>query len=185
MYLIVGLGNPGKKYKRTRHNIGFIVVEELAKKMDVPIQKIEHKSVTGSFFINGEKVILAKPQTYMNKSGEAVRDIVNYYDIDLEKVLIIYDDIDTKIGKIRLRKKGSGGTHNGMRDIIYQLKTQEIPRLRFGIGRSGEIPLKKYVLGKFHSDNVEAIVQTVHRSVNSIETFLQEGIDLAMNKYNG
>lgn len=185
MFVLVGLGNPGKKYDDTRHNIGFNIINVLAETLGIDVNKMKHKSLVGSKFINGEKIMLVKPQTYMNKSGEAVRDIVNYYDVALENLLIIYDDIDTDIGKIRLRKKGSGGSHNGMNNIIYHLETNEIPRLRFGIGQSEHIPLTNYVLGKFEKENIKVLNETIIKSKDACLKFINEGIDQAMNDYNG
>ena len=185
MFVLVGLGNPGKKYEDTRHNIGFNIINVLAETLGIEVNKMKHKSLVGSKFVDGEKIMLVKPQTYMNKSGEAVRDIVNYYDVPLENILIIYDDIDTEIGKIRLRKNGSGGSHNGMNNVIYHLENDEIPRLRFGIGKSKTIPLTNYVLGKFENKNIEILNETIIKSKDACLKFINEGIDQAMNDYNG
>jgi len=185
MFVLVGLGNPGKKYDDTRHNIGFNVINVLAETLGIDVNKMKHHSLIGSKFIHGEKIMLVKPQTFMNKSGEAVRDLVNYYDVPLENILIIYDDIDTEIGKIRLRKKGSGGTHNGMTNVIYHLENDEISRLRFGIGKSDTIPLTNYVLGKFEKENIELLNETIIKSKDACLKFINEGIDKAMNGYNG
>lgn len=185
MFVIVGLGNPGVKYENTRHNIGFNIINVLAETLNISVNKIKHEALIGTGFYEGEKIMLVKPQTYMNKSGESVRKIVDYYDVPLEKLLIIYDDIDTEIGSIRLRKKGSGGTHNGMNNVIYQLNNSQIPRLRFGVGRSEEIPLRSYVLGKFKTENIESINENIIKSKDATLSFVKEGIDKAMNKYNG
>lgn len=185
MYLIVGLGNPGKKYDLTRHNIGFNVIDILSNELSINVNSIKHKSLVGSSFINGEKVMLVKPQTFMNLSGEAVRDIVEYYEVDLDKVMIVYDDVDTEIGSIRIKRKGSGGSHNGMNNIIYLLKDDRINRLRFGIGRSKNISLKSYVLGKFEAGNIDVINDTINKSVEAIKVFIYEDADKAMNRYNG
>ena len=136
MYVIVGLGNPGKKYENTRHNMGFLAVDVLAEKYDIKVNKIKFKSLVGEGRIAGEKVVLAKPQTYMNLSGEAVREIVDFYKIEPQQLIVIYDDIDIDTGAIRIRKKGSAGTHNGMRNILYQIRTEDFPRIRVGIGLS-------------------------------------------------
>ena len=130
MYLIIGLGNPGREYALTRHNIGFEAVDYIAGQKNVQITKDEHEGLTGVYFENGEKVMLVKPMTYMNNSGLCVEELVSYYDVTLENTLVIYDDIDLDPGKIRIRKKGSAGTHNGMRSIIYQLQDQNFPRIR-------------------------------------------------------
>lgn len=185
MYVIVGLGNPGKKYENSRHNIGFNIIDVLSDRMAIKVNKIKHQALIGEGFFNGEKVMLVKPQTYMNKSGEAVRDIVDYYDVNLDRVLIIYDDVDTDVGSIRMRIKGSGGSHNGMNNVIYHLKTKEIPRLRVGIGQDEQIPLRSYVLGKFRDDEIKAVNDSIQTSVLAIEEYIKHDIDLAMNKYNG
>jgi PTH1 family peptidyl-tRNA hydrolase len=185
MKLIVGLGNPGKKYELTRHNVGFIVLDYLAKRMNTPISKIKFKSYYCEIKIGGEKVILLKPQTYMNLSGEAVASAVNYYGIDPSDVMVIYDDIDIDFGKIRIRKQGSGGTHNGMKNIIYHLKWDEFPRLRVGIGRSNVITLHDYVLQRFPKGEWDELREVVIRASEAIELFVSEGVDASMNRYNG
>ena len=150
MYIIVGLGNPGDKYEKTRHNVGFNVIDLLAKEYSIDVSKIKHKALIGEGRVGTEKVILVKPMTYMNLSGESVADICNYYNIDLENLIVIYDDIDLDVGKIRIRKKGSGGTHNGMRSIIKCLGSNEFPRVRVGISKpkNGQ-DLADFVLSRF------------------------------------
>jgi PTH1 family peptidyl-tRNA hydrolase len=185
MFVIIGLGNPGKKYENTRHNIGFNIINVLATDYSVKINQIKHKSLVGTTFINGEKVMLVKPQTYMNNSGEAVREIIEYYKVPLEKVLIVYDDVDTKIGSIRIRTQGSGGSHNGMNNIIYLLNCDNIPRLRFGIERSETIPLRNYVLNDFDKNNIGKINETIKKSVEACKIFINSGINKAMNDCNG
>lgn len=185
MKLIVGLGNPGKKYELTRHNIGFIVLDYYSKKVNKPISKVKFKSYYNEFFIGTEKVILLKPQTYMNLSGEAVKSAIQYYDIDMKDVLVIYDDIDVDFGKIRIRKAGSGGSHNGMKNIIYQLLSDEFPRLRVGIGRPENHQLVDYVLQRFPKSDWDELREIVIRSSDAIEAFIKDGIDTAMNQYNG
>lgn len=184
MILITGLGNKGKEYNLTRHNIGFEAIDYLAEKHDINISKNQHKALVGTGNIDGKKVMLVKPQTYMNSSGESLLDIVKYYDIPFEKILIIYDDIDLETGKIRLRKKGSAGTHNGMRSVIYHLRSDQLPRLRIGIGKPERGNLVKYVLGKFSDEEIEIMGNTVEKSAKIIELFIQQGIDNAMNKFN-
>ena len=136
MYVIVGLGNPGKKYENTRHNMGFMAIDLLADKFGIKVDKIKHKALIGEGRIANQKVLLAKPQTYMNLSGESVREILSYYKVDVENLIVIYDDIDIPTGTIRIRKFGSAGTHNGMRSVVYQLKSDRFPRIRVGIGLS-------------------------------------------------
>lgn len=184
MYVIVGLGNPGKKYENTRHNIGFITVDFLAEKNNISINKIKHKALVGEGQIAGKKVLLVKPQTYMNLSGNSVREIMDYYKADLDKLIVIYDDVDIPMGSLRIRKKGSAGTHNGMRSIIYDLKEDGFPRVRIGIGADKKIPLAGYVLGGFGKEEVKVMEEAVTRAACSIECILEKGIDIAMGEYN-
>ncbi len=185
MYVIVGLGNPGKKYAITRHNIGFEVVDEFARQNQIKMTKVKFKSVIGEGNVCGEKVLVVKPQTYMNLSGEAVMKILDYYNLPLENLIVVYDDIDVDTGKLRIRKKGSGGSHNGMRNIIYLLKQDGFPRVRVGVGRpqNGQ-NLADYVLGRFSKDEQELIIPIVKDSVSAIETIIKDDVDLAMNRYN-
>ena len=135
MKLIIGLGNPGKEYENTRHNVGFNVIDILAKEYDISVTKIKHKALIGEGRIGSEKVLLVKPQTYMNLSGETLIDIYKYYKVDLDNIIVIYDDMDIEPGKIKIRKKGSSGGHNGMKSIIQMIGTEDFPRIRIGIGR--------------------------------------------------
>ncbi|MBS4534680.1 aminoacyl-tRNA hydrolase [Clostridium sp. D2Q-14] len=186
MYAVIGLGNPGKKYNGTRHNVGFDVIDYLSQRNNVKMTKLKHQSVYGEFNINGEKVILVKPQTYMNNSGISVRSIVDYYKIDIEDVIIIYDDIDIDVGVLRIRKKGSAGSHNGMKSIIYHLQRDDFPRIRIGIGRPQENEdLVDYVLKKFSKDDREEIDDTIVRAAKAVEETIKTDIDKAMNLYNG
>ena len=136
MYIIAGLGNPGKKYENTRHNMGFLAVDLLAEKYGIRIDKIKFKALVGEGRIAGQKVLLVKPQTYMNLSGQSIVEVMNFYKVEIENLIVIYDDIDIPTGTIRLRKKGSAGTHNGMRNIVYLLGDDGFPRIRVGIGRT-------------------------------------------------
>ena len=183
MKAIVGLGNPGAQYSTTRHNIGFQVIDSIADSYAVNF-KSKGKSHIGTFFLDGEKVLLVKPQTFMNLSGESVLEVVDYYDLEMEDLLIIYDDIDIDIGKIRIRQKGSAGTHNGMRSIIYCLKSDEMPRIRVGIGKQDNIPLDKYVLGKFAPDELLIAKESVGKASKAALSFVKEGMNFCMNKYN-
>lgn len=185
MYVIVGLGNPGKKYDITRHNIGFEIVNEFARQNDIKLNKTKFKAVIGEGRIGSEKVIVAKPQTFMNLSGESVMRILDFYDLPLENLIVVYDDIDVDTGKLRIRKKGSGGSHNGMRNIIYLLKKDTFPRVRVGVGRPGpNQALADYVLGRFSKDEQEILIPIVKDAVSAIETIIKEDADLAMNRYN-
>lgn len=184
MYIIVGLGNPGKKYDSTRHNIGFEVVDYIGRKFDIPVTKPKFKAHIGEGRIGSEKVILVKPQTYMNLSGESVMSIVEYYDVPMENVIVIYDDIDTEMGKIRIRKKGSAGSHNGMKSIIYLLQDDSFPRIRMGIGKPDNRQLADFVLDRFTKDEIPYMEDAIKNACDSVEIILKEDIDKAMNNFN-
>ncbi|MDD6919913.1 MAG: aminoacyl-tRNA hydrolase [Eubacteriales bacterium] len=185
MYVVVGLGNPGKQYENTRHNIGFIAIDYLADKLGVKVNKIKHKALIGESSVNGEKIVLVKPQTYMNLSGESVRELMNYYKVPIENLIVIYDDIDTDVGKLRIRKKGSAGTHNGMKSIIYQIRDDNFVRFRIGVGKNNNIPLDRYVLSGFQKDEVSKLEEVVDRTYLAILETINTDIDMAMNRYNG
>ena len=185
MYIIVGLGNPGDKYEKTRHNVGFNVIDLLAKEYSIDVSKLKHKALIGEGRVETEKVILVKPMTYMNLSGESVVDICNYYNVDLENVIVIYDDIDLDVGKIRIRKKGSGGTHNGMRSIIKCLGSNEFPRVRVGISKpkNGQ-DLADFVLSRFAKEDEKSLNESFENAVAAIDCAIRQDLDLAMNRYN-
>jgi PTH1 family peptidyl-tRNA hydrolase len=185
MHVVVGLGNPGNQYAQTKHNIGFITVDYLAEQHNIKINKIKHKAVIGEGTIGGEKILLVKPQTYMNLSGQSVMDIVNFYKVPLENLIVIYDDIDLPVGKVRIRPNGSSGTHNGMRNIIYLLNNQEFPRVRIGVGKQPDyMDLGDYVMTKFNSEEKPLMEEAIKKSVMAIEEIVKSGINTAMNKYN-
>ena len=184
MYVIAGLGNPGKQYENTKHNIGFTAIDYLADKHGIDINKIKFKALYGEGKIAGEKVILLKPQTYMNLSGESIREIMNFYKLPPENLFVIYDDVDLEMGKIRIRKKGSAGSHNGMKSIIYQLANHDFPRFRVGIDSERKGDLARYVLGGFSKDNLELIEKAIVNVAEAIEYALKFDIDSAMNIYN-
>ena len=185
MYLIVGLGNPEEDYARTRHNMGFDVINLIAKENNIDVSKNKFAGFYGSGIIENEKVILLKPQTYMNLSGNSIIQFVNFYKIDLEHIIIICDDLDTDVGKIRIRKKGGPGTHNGMKSTVEVLKSQEFPRVRVGIGMpQNKNNLIEYVIGHIENDEYEKLQEGVKKAANSIYEILKNGIDIAMNKYN-
>lgn len=184
MYVIVGLGNPGKKYDATRHNIGFEAIDMLAKRNNIEIKKLKHKALCGEGTIGGKKVILVKPQTFMNLSGQSLLDIVQFYKLDPEKLIVIYDDIDVAVGSLRIREKGSAGSHNGMKSIIYQLQTDQFPRIRIGVGKPQFGDLADYVLGKFPKEEIPKVIETVERAALASEMIVTDGISLAMNRYN-
>ena len=184
MKLIVGLGNPGKEYENTRHNIGFIFIDNFAKSLNVNIDKKKFDGLYNEVNINNEKVILLKPQTYMNLSGESIIKFVNFYKINIEDILIINDDLDLDFGRIRLRMNGSSGGHNGLKNIILHLGTTDFKRLKVGISNNKLIDTKDYVLGKFKKEEKETL-DTLKELINNILTdFISMDFDKLMCKYN-
>ena len=184
MYVIAGLGNPGKKYENTRHNMGFITVDQLAIKHDIKVDKLKFKALVGEGRIADQKVLLVKPQTYMNLSGESIRQVMHFYKLDPEKLIVIYDDIDIELGALRIRKFGSAGTHNGMKSVVYQLQSDRFPRIRIGIGSQKKGDLVDFVIGGFSKEEVPVLEETVTKAVSAIECILEEDVDIAMNRYN-
>lgn len=184
MYIIAGLGNPGRKYENTRHNIGFIALDLLAERNDIKINKLKHKALVGEGRISGQKVLLVKPQTYMNLSGQSLREVMAYYKEDIEHLIVIYDDIDIPEGTIRIRKKGSAGTHNGMRSIVYDLASDQFPRIRIGMGAERKSDLKDFVLGGFSKEEKGLLEEAVERAALAAERIVEKGIEKAMNEYN-
>jgi PTH1 family peptidyl-tRNA hydrolase len=185
VYLIVGLGNPGKKYDATRHNVGFEAIDVLADRLTVKVSKIKFKALIGETVYRGHKVILAKPQTFMNLSGETVYDMMRYYGVPLSNLVVIFDDFDTEIGRIRIRKNGSAGSHNGMKHIIYRLMDDQFPRIRIGIGRPGPgWVMADFVLSRFDKSEVPAVVESVKNAADAALCIIENGVDLAMNRYN-
>ncbi len=186
MYIIAGLGNPGRQYENTPHNMGFITVDHIAEKLGVKIDKIKFKGLVGETNYKGEKLILIKPQTYMNLSGESLMEIMNFYKADIENLIVIYDDVDIEVGKLRIRAKGSSGSHNGMRNIIYLLKDDGFPRIRLGIksNRSSKMQLRDYVTGDFAKEDVTPLEEAVEKASEAALCIVEEGIDIAMNKFN-
>ena len=184
MYIIVGLGNPGKKYEKTRHNMGFLAVDRLAEKYDITVNKLKFKSLVGEGRIAGQRVLLVKPQTYMNLSGEAVRQAMDFYKIDSENLIVIYDDIDIPTGTFRIRKKGSSGTHNGMRNILYHIQTEDFPRIRVGIGSGKKENLINYVTGGVSKEEVKLLEESIVKAADSAACIVEKGIEKAMNEYN-
>lgn len=186
MYLIVGLGNPGAKYENTRHNIGFRSVDTLAAKHGITVTKLEQRALVGGGTILGRRVLIAKPQTFMNVSGDSVAPLAHFYKIPNEKILILCDDLDIPMGTLRMRKSGSSGGQNGMKHILQRLGTQEINRIRMGIGRPpGRMNPADYVLQPFKGEEEIAALEMTDRAVKAVEVWLTDGIDTAMNRYNG
>lgn len=185
MYLIVGLGNPESEYSRTRHNMGFNAINKLAKQYEIEINRSKFKGLYGTGIIEGEKVILLKPQTYMNSSGESVKEIIDFYKIDINNLVVIYDDIDVEPGKIKLRKSGGTGTHNGMKSIVHELKDQNFKRVRIGIGMpENKSDLIEYVIGNIPDDENEELDKGTTLAKEALIEMLKNGIDMAMNKFN-
>ena len=184
MYIIVGLGNPGKQYENTRHNMGFLAVDLLAEKYNIEVNKIKFKALVGEGRIAGQKVLLVKPQTYMNLSGEAVRQAMDFYKIDPEELIVIYDDIDIPTGTFRISKKGSPGTHNGMRNIFQHIQTNDFPRIRVGIGSGKKANLAGYVTGGISKSEQEILADVLKNSADAAACIIEKGIDKAMNEYN-
>lgn len=186
MYIIAGLGNPGREYEMTRHNIGFAAVDYLADKNRVKVNKLKFKALYGETQIAGEKVFLIKPQTYMNLSGESIGDFVSFFKIPPQNVIIISDDVALEAGRLRIRAKGSAGGHNGLKSIIYHLKTDEFPRIRMGVGAPvhAEHDLADYVLGRFTREEIPVMEDAIIRAADAAGTIIQTGIDAAMNRYN-
>ncbi|MBO8159780.1 aminoacyl-tRNA hydrolase [Thermosyntropha sp.] len=183
MKIIAGLGNPGAKYKNTRHNVGFMVVDELAARFGVEKEECKYDGIIGHIRIGDEKVLLLKPLTYMNLSGRAVAPLVRFYKLELKDLLVIYDDMDLPLGSLRIRTKGSAGGHKGVSSIIESLNSREFPRIRLGIGRP-ESDTIDWVLGKFTLEEEPIIRETVEKAADAAECWVLEGIEKAMNKYN-
>lgn len=185
MKLVAGLGNPGRDYAGTRHNIGFGVIARISDKYNIPLTGKEHKAVCGKGMIGGEKVILAQPQTFMNLSGECVRSLVDYYKLGSGDIIIAYDDIDLEVGQLRIRGKGSAGGHNGIKNIIAHLGTNEFPRVKVGVGGKPEGgDLVRHVLGRFSREDEKVIGEVLDVAVEAVETILSDGVEAAMNRYN-
>lgn len=183
--LIAGLGNPGREYRENRHNIGFMAVEALARTHHIDLGRVQQKAVTGSGRIAGRPVLLAKPQKFMNRSGDVIGSLAAYYKIDPDAVLVIYDDLDLALGTLRLREQGGSGGHNGMKSIIQHLG-QDFPRLRLGIGRPpGRMDPAAYVLQDFGSEEKVVVEAMLEQAVQAVESCLREGIDVAMTRFNG
>ncbi len=185
-YLIVGLGNPGREYRDTRHNVGFMAVDRFCEMQGVRLGKVKFQAIIGETRIGAAKVILAKPQTFMNLSGNAVASVVRFYKIVLENVLVVHDDLDLPFGTLRLRPGGGAGGQKGLQSTIDRLGTQQFPRMRIGIGRpSGQMDAAAYVLQKFGSADQEELDMILRRAAEAIEIFVREGLDSAMNRFNG
>ena len=186
-WLLVGLGNPGSKYESTRHNMGFLAVDGLARRKGFRFNKLRFRAWTAEWMVNGEKVLVMKPQTYMNLSGESVGEAARFYKIPADHVVVISDDISLPVGKLRVRTGGSAGGHNGLKNIIQHLGTDQFPRVRVGVGEKPhpDYDMADWVLGKFQGEDKKAIDGAVKRAADAVECFLKEGPDRAMNRFNG
>ena len=185
MYLIAGLGNPGKQYENTRHNAGFMALDALADQLGTSIEEKKHKALCGKGMIGGEKVILLKPQTFMNLSGESIRAAADFYKVDPDHIMVIYDDISLEPGQLRIRKKGSAGGHNGIKSIIAHLGTQEFPRIKVGVGaKPDRMDLADYVLGHFSQIESRVMDDAAKEAGHAAQAIILDGIEAAMNCYN-
>lgn len=187
MYLVAGLGNPGKQYDMTRHNIGFEVIDYIADKENVSVKKLKFKGLYGETNIGGEKVLLLKPQTYMNLSGECIREFAAFYKIPVENIIIINDDIYLDSGVLRIRKSGSAGGHNGLKSIIYQLASDQFPRIRVGVNSPlrEKADLADFVLARFSKEEIPVLEDAIVRAAKAVDEIIRKSVDSAMNKYNG
>lgn len=186
MYIIVGLGNPGAKYETTRHNMGFITIDYLSREYNIPVNRLGFKSLYGQGVIGGEKVLLVKPQTFMNLSGQTVKEIVDFYKIEHDKLIVIYDEISIPLGKIRVRPSGSAGGHNGMKNIIYLLQDDKFPRIRIGVGmpENPNMDIADHVLGKLSADEIKILTDSVKNAATGVELIIKDSVNAAMNKLN-
>lgn len=186
MYIIAGLGNPGREYDNTRHNIGFSVIEKLARQENISVLEKRHKAIIGKGLVGGQKCVLAKPQTYMNLSGESIRELVDYYKADeREELIVVSDDVSLDVGVIRIRKKGSAGGHNGLKSIIARLGHDSFIRVKMGVGEKPRgWDLADYVLGRFSAPEREAMEQAAERAAEAIRVIVSQGADAAMNQFN-
>ena len=185
-WLVVGLGNPGAKFENTRHNIGFMVADQLAEELRIPVQKLKFKALTNTAELGGQKILLMKPVTFMNLSGEAVRPAADFYKVPPDHILVISDDTALPAGKLRIRKGGSAGGHNGLKSIIQHLGTDQFPRLRIGVGEKPhpDYDMADWVLGKFQGEDKKAVDEAVKRAAQAVECILSQGLDKGMNRFN-
>ena len=186
-WLLVGLGNPGDKYDNTRHNVGFAAIDQLAEELRVPVQKLKYRALTQTVELGGAKVLLMKPITYMNLSGEAVGEAARFFKIPADHVLVLSDDVSLPVGKLRVRRGGSAGGHNGLKNIIQHLGTDQFPRVKIGVGEKPhpDYDMADWVLGKFAGEDLKTISQAIQRAGKAAECYIHDGPDQAMNRFNG
>lgn len=186
MHVIAGLGNPGREYEKTRHNAGYDVIDALSAKYDIPVLECKHRAMIGRGYVEGRKVVLVKPLTFMNASGESIREVVDYYKVDAgQELIVISDDISLEPGQLRIRKKGSAGGHNGLKDIISRLGGDCFLRIRIGVGeKPKEYDLAAWVLGRFNAEDRKAVDTALEKAVEAVEVMLRHGPDEAMNRFN-
>ncbi len=185
-WLVVGLGNPGDKYEGTRHNVGFQVIDALAERADVPVQRLKHRALTNPAVLGGQKVLLLKPVTYMNLSGEAVADAARFHKIAPDHILVVCDDVSLPLGKLRIRRGGSAGGHNGLKNIIQHLSTDQFPRVKLGVGAKPhpDYDMADWVLSRFAGQDRAAMDEAVRRAADAVESVLRDGPDRAMASFN-
>ena len=186
-WLLVGLGNPGDKYDNTRHNVGFAAIDQLAEELRVPVQKLKYRALTQTVELGGAKVLLMKPVTYMNLSGEAVGEAARFFKIPADHVLVLSDDVSLPVGKLRVRRGGSAGGHNGLKNIIQHLGTDQFPRVKIGVGEKPhpDYDMADWVLGKFAGEDLKTISQAIQRAGKAAACYIHDGPDQAMNRFNG
>ena len=185
MYIVAGLGNPGTQYAGTRHNAGFSCIDELADKYNISVDTAKHKGLIGKGVIEGEKVLLVKPMTYMNNSGECIREVMDYYKADIDDLIVIFDDISLEPGRLRLRPKGSAGGHNGIKSIIAHLGSDKFKRIKYGVGDKPKgWDLADHVLGRFSTEDRKLVDEAIAKAAKAVDIIISQGTDAAMNEYN-
>ncbi len=186
-FLVVGLGNPGREYELTRHNVGFLTIDELAERKQIPVQKLKHRALTNSVSYGAVTALLMKPVTYMNLSGESVGEAARFLKIPPERILVISDDTDLPVGKLRVRRKGSAGGHNGLKSLIAHLGTDQFPRIKIGVGGKPhpDYDMADWVLGRFPPNDLVLIQEAVRGAADAVELILTQGVEAAMGRFNG
>ena len=176
MYIICGLGNPGRQYENTRHNMGFKTIDVLSEKLSAPVKSLKFKALIGEGRLGMEKIVLVKPQTYMNLSGESLREIVAFYKVEPEKLIVIYDDVDLALGQLRVKPSGSSGTHNGMKSVIYQLQFDNFPRIRVGLGKNENLPLDAFVISQPSAEEEKKLSEAINNAADAALMIIEKGI---------